>query len=176
MPQRSAFIDIVGWVFVVLAGFGVMAGILQNLMLHLFFPDDWQEQLAEGAVQVGAAFEIFRYLDLIFGLVLVIMIVTLAAAIGLLKRKNWARLTFIGLLCAGVLWNVANFAWQVFFFESFLPPMAEIPQDFEQQFLVMQSAMVWVTAIFALAVSCLFGWIAWKLTRPAIRAEFLPAH
>ncbi|HEX7047315.1 MAG TPA: hypothetical protein VF275_07075 [Gammaproteobacteria bacterium] len=163
--------DIVGWVFVVFAGFGVLAGILQNLMLHLLFPDGWQDEIAAGAVQVGAGFEIFQYFELIAGAALMVAILMLLAAIGLLRRRNWARLTFIGILCLGILWNIASFTWQVLFFrEMFVPPQAA--GEFQQQFEVIHHVGLWMAGVFALMLSILFGWIAWKLTRTAIKAEF----
>lgn len=171
MQQKSVFVDIVGWAFIVFAGFGVLAGILQNLMLHLLFPDGWQDEVATNAVQVGAGFEIFQYFELIIGVALVVAILMLLAAIGLLRRWNWTRLTFIGILCLGILWNLASFAWQVFFFqEMFIPPQAA--GEFQQQFEVMHHVGLWMAGVFALVLSGLFGWIAWKLTRPAIKAEF----
>lgn len=172
MQQKSVFVDIVGWVFAVLAGFGVVIGILQNVMVHVMFPPDFHEQIAQNAEHVGAGFEMFRYIEIMFAAVLALMVLTLVSAIGLVKRRSWARMVFIGLMVVGVAWNVANFAWQLYFMNEFIPHAAQVEDEFTERFNVMYSVMTWAMGAIAVATSALFAWIAWKLTRPAIRIEF----
>jgi len=172
VQQKSVFVDIVGWVFAVLAGFGVLIGILQNVMVHVMFPPDFREQIAQNATHVGAGFEMFRYLEIIAAVVLVLMAITLISAVGLLKRRNWARTTFIGLMLLGVAWNAVSFAWQLYFMNELMPHAVQAKDEFAERFNAMFSVMTWATGAIALALSALFGWIAWKLTRPVIRAEF----
>jgi hypothetical protein len=91
---------------------------------------------------------------------------TLASSIGLLKRKNWARLIFVGLMALGIVWNLGGIVLQFAMFASmqngFGHPGMEV-------FFIAMSA---VSILFAFGFSGIFGWIAKRLLSPAIAAEF----
>lgn len=76
-------------------------------------------------------------------------LVTFVAALGLLRRKNWARLLFIGAMVSAVL----GFAWYVAVFTPlYLAHTSDIVE--------------------CVVVAAVFGWIAWKLRSPSILSEF----
>jgi len=172
-PQRSTFVSVLAWIFIVLGGFATFIGILQNIMIQTMFPKEQMAQAMEQAENADhmPAFAnfMFGHFDLFFLLFLVVSATSLIAAIALLKRKNWARITFIVLMALGILWNVAGLVLQFTMFGQ-MPEMAGqgTPPEFEKMMLIMKIA----SAIMVVAFSTLFGWIIKKLTSAPIKAEF----
>src|SRR6478672_6650334 len=100
VPQ-SSFVTVLAWIFIVLAGFATLISILQNVMISLMFPiEEMQAAMVQAKhkqdMPVFAEF-MFSHFQLFFLSFLVVSSVTLVSAIALLKRKNWARVLFIGL-------------------------------------------------------------------------------
>lgn len=173
--ERSNFVTLLAWVFIVLGGFSSLIGIAQNLMVHLVFPlEDIRAQMATSqSAQHIPAFARFmmQYFEWIFGFILLLSLATFISAVGLLKRREWARLTFIGLMVLGVVWNLAGiFIQQLMMSQMPIPPDA--PLEFRQNFAGIQQIMTMVMAVFGLAFAGLFGWLAWRLRAPQIVAEF----
>jgi len=173
--QRSTFVTVVAWLFIITAGFATFISLLQNITLHFLFPMEKMQETMYGQPQ-GAdlppmATFMFEYMEVLFGLMLLLTSLTLAAAIGLLLRKNWARITFVILMILGVVWNLGSLAAQQLFFRS-MPVAEHAPADFVRHTQGMMNVMNAFSLLLALLLCLLFGWIAWKLTRPEIRAEF----
>lgn len=172
---RSRFVTVLAWVFIVISGFGTLIGLLQNLMLHFVFAD-LAGQLPVQAADSAPAWERFfaAHFRGFFALVCAAMALTLAASIGLLRRRNWARLAFIGIMLFGIAWNLLGLGLQIAMFDSLGDTFGDgAPPEFGAQFRAMQGMMIAIAAIMTLGFCTLFGFVAWKLTRPAIRAEFI---
>lgn len=135
-PPRSTFITALAWTFIVMAGFASLIAVAQNIMIQLMFPTDLALPPSPHASGVPAVLDFLlghiRYLFLAF---LILSIGTLVAAIGLLKRRNWARLAFVGILGLGILWNLAGIALQQLVFAS--PGLAQTdgPLELERMFM-----------------------------------------
>lgn len=171
-PGRSNFVTALAWIFIVLSGFAVFISLLQNIMISLFFPAERMQAVMQDpqAQQMPPVFRlIFGNFFLIVRAFLIAALAVLAVSIGLLRRKNWARVAFIAMMVLGVLWNLGGV---MLFFTSF-PTFprntpAETAKNFEQMLSVMRFAM----AAMAIALSVLFGWIVRKLASDGVRAEF----
>jgi hypothetical protein len=174
---RSGFVTGLAWVFIALAGFATLIAILQNIMLALMFPAEELRATikeSESAQPMPAMarfmFENFRYL---FAGFLVFSAGTLVAAIGLLKRKNWARLIFIAIMALGIVWNLASLAMP-FMMTSMFPEMPAHPQpDFQDNFRLMWNIMLGFMVVIGLAVTALLAWIIKRLVSSDIKQEFL---
>ena len=120
------------------------------------------------------AFAIFMFdhFRLLFAGFLVLSAVTLISAIGLLKRKNWARLTFVGIMGLGVVWNVIGAVLPFFMFSSFTMPDGAPADVREQQELVLKVMMAFSIGM-AVAFGALFIWIIKRLGSDDIRREFV---
>jgi hypothetical protein len=103
---------------------------------------------------------------------MLVSLLTLVSAIGLLRRWNWARLCFIGLMALGIAWQLAGLGLQYTVFSSiqsqFPGQAAHGGPDMTPFFLAIGVFSV----IFALGLAVLFGWIIKRLLSPAIAAEF----
>ena len=174
---RSAFVTGLAWVFIALGGFSTLIAILQNIMLAVMFPID---EMRSAVKQTSEAHPIpapyrfmAEYFRLFFVFFLVLSATTFVSAIGLLKRWNWARLVFIGIMAVGVLWNLSGLAMP-FLMASWMPPMPEHgPAQFRDQFDLLWKIMMAFTILVGLAFAGLFAWIIKRLVSPEIRSEFV---
>jgi hypothetical protein len=175
--KRSGFVTGLAWTFIALAGYSTLIGVLQNVMLGLMFPTEQLREIVrqtEGTRPMPAVFrfmfEHFRFFFLGF---LLMSAATLVAAIGLLKRRNWARLVFIGIMALGVMWNLTSLAIP-FFMTSFIPDVSMHPRsDFQDNFRLVWNIMTGFTVVMGLALAVLCGWIIKRLVSKEIESEFV---
>ncbi len=166
-PPRSTFVTVVAWLFIVLSGCATPISVLQNIMVLTIFKQHPIPSDNSALDHMPAATRfMFTHMDLFFQAFLVLCIYTLVCSIGLLKRRNWARLGFVALLVVGILYQVAGFAFQSFFMAEF--PDRQAPEEFRTFVLLMQI----FGAGMAIALVLVFGWMIRKLISPSIRAEF----
>ena len=176
LPARSTFVTVVAWIFIVLAGFATVIGILQNIMIVVMFPASEMQQVGNQAASAhmpGYASLMFNHVQLIFFLVLLVFAATFVAAVGLLKRKNWARIGFIVLMGLGILWNLAGLIFMFYFMGS----TPDMPSDaksqvFADQFNTMRNTMFAFNLVFVGGFVALFGWIIKRLVSEETRREF----
>jgi hypothetical protein len=166
-----------------LSGFATSISLLQNLMVG-FMPramfDSAMQDSTFGRVIPPAGRVMFSHLQLVVVCVLILTALMLAASIGLLQRRNWARLVFIGLLGFGIVYNLAGLVLQ----QSMLSSMtSQFPLDSAfradstfrstaQQFDQMMAGFRVVMYVVTIGFAALFGWIIAKLVSRPIREEF----
>ena len=172
-PERSTFVNVLAWVFIVLGGFATFISILQNIMIQMFFPKEEISQAMQQSEQTEnvpffAQF-MFNSIDLFFLLFLILSTISLISAIALLKRKNWARIIFIILMSLGIGWNILGLILQFIMFSS-MPEMAggDVPHEFANMMQIMKIASV----IMVIGFSALFGFVIKKLCSKQIKEEF----
>lgn len=175
-PTRSPFVTAVAWVFIVLAGFSTFISLLQNVMIALVFP---VAELAAAARHAKAdermpwfASFMFQNFRLYFLGILLLSAGTLAIAIGLLQRKNWARILFVALMVWGIFWSLGGVVFSILFVSWMPQPLPTAPQGFGDQFALVMKVMVGFNVLIAVAFSALFAWIAKRLLSAEIRREF----
>ena len=173
-PQRSTFVNVLAWIFIVLGGFATFISILQNIMIHTIFPKEKMSQAMQQAEQIEnipAFFQfMFNHFDLFFLFFLFVSAISFISAIALLKRKNWARIIFIALMSVGIIWNVIGLIIQFTFYSS-MPEFTgghAPPPEFQNMMQIMKVASV----IMVLAISTLFGFVIKKLCSKSILKEF----
>ena len=177
-PKKpSTFVDVVAWIFIIMAGSSTFISILQNVMINFLIPGDKMTQAMEQANLTGhlpaLAIFIFSHFNYFFLLFFFVSVLTLVSAIGLLKRKNWARVTFIVLLSMGIIWNIGGVVFQFTMFNDMLssvpaPETGQMVPEFARMVMFMKIGSL----IMALGFSALFGWIIKKLVSAPIKAEF----
>lgn len=174
---RSTFVTVLAWIFIVFAGFSTFISLLQNVMINTMFPLEQMRSQGWSANQQMPAFFQFMlgHIQLFFLLFLLLSSSTLAAAIGLLRRKNWARLVFVAILALGIVWNVAGLVLQQVMFSSMSTPPSNAPAGFRAEFDHMTSIMFAFTVVMAVGFSVLFAWLIKRLVSAPIRGEFTQA-
>jgi hypothetical protein len=172
--KKSTFVNVLAWIFIVMAGFVTLISVLQNIMIFLVFPvDQMKETLNDSQTQEQIPFFarfMFSNIRLFFFGFFAISATTLVSAIGLLKRKNWGRIVFLAVMGIGICWNIFSLVIQNMMFSS----MPVFPhEEIDSQFSTMMIVMKIITFIFAVGISYLFGWIIYKLCSAKIKAEFI---
>ena len=172
-PDRSTFVTVLAWIFIVLAGFVTAISLMQNAMVWLMLPTDELSRAASDPEAAEHLTPFVRFLmghfHLVFLAPLILAVAVLASSIGLLRRLNWARLAIIGLLGLGIAWQVAGVALQ----GAMMPPMPGLPADEAgQRFAAMVTLIRVFSVVMAVGVSAVFAWIIKRLLSPEIAAEF----
>lgn len=166
--RQSTFVTVVAWIFIVLAGLMTLVCVLQNIMVFTVFPADKMTPPPE-EMPVLVRF-ILSHVRVLFLLALIASCATLVSAIGLLRRRNWARIVFIVLMGLGIAYQVFGVVWVISFMSGGIPGM-------EGRLPPAERFMVGLITLFSLAmalgIAVLFGWLIKKLVSPDIRAEFV---
>jgi len=173
-PPRSTFVTVLAWVFIVMAGSATLISIMQNLMIHALFKDMAVEQALQAQPEGVPPILAFLagHAQLFFLGFLLVSMATLVSAIGLLRRLNWARLCFIGLMGLGILWQVVGFVIQSSVFSSMREQFAQAADLGGPDMSAALPIIALVSGLFALVMAALHGWIAWRLLSAPIAAEF----
>ncbi len=173
-PAGTQFVTAVAWVFIALCGFTAFVSLMQNVMVNTLFPIDEMTKaaMAPGAPKMPAFFRFMMdNIRLLVASILVVSVGMLGAAIGLLKRKNWARLVFVTILSIGIVWNIGGLALQFSIMEDFPKPVGA-PPEFSAAFTTMRTVITAFSVLMALAFSAIFGWLIKRFISAEIRREF----
>jgi uncharacterized membrane protein YozB (DUF420 family) len=167
--RAATFVTGLGWVLIVLTGFGLITSVMQNVMFSFVLPSVEEqvpvtEQMPHGfliAFRVLVAFMLCVSAFLVF------------AAWSFLKRRNWARKTFVVVFALGAVWSAFVFLAVGLGFGVFdvfrEPPSATgVPPSVQAAFRVM--AIMFGT--LAAGIGALFVWLIKRLRSSDVRAEF----
>jgi hypothetical protein len=164
----------------VLAGFATFVSLLQNLMVtlmpHELFNAPLQDSSLSRIMPSGPRL-MFAHFRLLVVVMFILCVVTLIAAIGLLRRRNWARIVFIILLGLGVLYNLGSIFLQQSMFSSFDTINSQLQADsgfrhVNQDFAQMMHAMRVFMIVLSVCLAGLFAWIIRRLMSREVRVEF----
>ena len=171
--QRSTFVTTLAWLTIVPAALGVLVATLQNVLINTVIPMDQMALLTGPEAEHTPAFAAFmlEHMRAMLAAFWLATVVSLASGIGLLRRKEWARLLFIALMGLSIPWNIGGLFIQQSFLSS-MSIMPEMPPEFHAQFEDMMSSMRIVSIIMAAAFSAVAGWLIWRLSSEPIKAEF----
>jgi hypothetical protein len=97
---------------------------------------------------------------------------TLAAAIGLLLRKNWARIAFIVLMALGIVWNVGGVIVQYRVISALFRFHPGATNPVRPSWETVTTIMAIFSSVIALGLAGLFAWLIKRLLSPDIRREF----
>jgi hypothetical protein len=171
---ESTFITVIAWIFIIGGAISVFISISSFFIVgptqEALFRDTAFTALPPG----GTKFLIGHTLELIALAMLTLSVVTLVSSVGLLRRRNWARLLLIAMLGIGAVYLIANLFLQPWL-ESRLPlPSAQNPQDraFQEQWQSTVHTMRVSRGILSVAVAALLAWVIARLSSRRIRAEF----
>lgn len=174
--KRSTFVTVLAWIFIVLTSFSTLISIMQNIMIQTMLPTTEIDKAITASHQandipffVSFMLSNFQWLFFVF---FVISAATLASSVGLLKRQNWARLLFVGIMGLGIAWNIFGFVMQLIMLSSMSSIPSNAPAEFQSQFKTMSIVMAVFGAIMATGFTVLFGWIIKRLLSPSIALEF----
>lgn len=174
MPQtftvgsRSLFVNAMAWLALAMAllltGSASSAGFMAGDAL--------------AAVPRGLAALLPAVLPWAQGGALALALVTVAAAVGLLHRREWARRAFIGLLALAMVLNLAGLGMQqvaVLWLVQATLAHAALPQAAVPVFDGLVVATQSMSVLVSLGGCVLLAAVAWRLSQPIVRQEFAAA-
>lgn len=170
---KSTFVNVVSWIFIAISGLWTFMVFVQNMVVQIAFPQKQVAQIMQNAEQSNQLPSLVRFLisnlDFVLFALLLLSFTLFVSSIGLLRRRNWARIIFILFIAFGSFCMVTGVVMQFAMFHS-ISEMSEekIPDNIKSMMLVMRVA----SSIIALTVSLLFGFIIKKLCSREIRSEF----
>ncbi|MUV14681.1 hypothetical protein [Noviluteimonas gilva] len=157
-PAQSTFVNVVAWISIVLSAFATCSGLFSLAIFIVFTTSEDVHQWYVNSPGVGAAtISRLKYLPWFVGGHLVFTTTMFAASIGLLRRRNWGRWMYIGIMALFIAWFVAVLVVPQYVL-GFSEPMP----------LVMRVVSIVMTA----AICAVPLWIIRRLVSPAIVAEF----
>ncbi|MBX3618914.1 MAG: hypothetical protein KF891_02810 [Rhizobacter sp.] len=169
---RSLFVTATAWVFILLGMMASGSALVQNAALASLLPAPVQ---AQAQSQWGLIGWLMAHLPWVTGTTLVLSLATLASAIGLLLRLDWARRAFIGLLAVAIVANLLGLWLQQEMMQSVVATTlgtATLPPHALGVFGGFVTA-VRVMAVVATLGGCgLLAWIIRRLMSAGVRREF----
>ncbi len=177
MPQtynvgaRSVFVTGTAWVFIVLAVLTSLSALVQNAAASSLMPG---VQLATDRTPLLTGL-LIGYLPWVVGTGFVMSLATLASAIGLLMRLDWARRSFIGLLVVAICANLLGLWLQQEVVQSVVAntlSSVAIPQQALGVFGGFVTAARVMAVLMTLVGCALLGWIIRRLMSATVRQEF----
>lgn len=174
--ERSTFVTVLGWSFTVLAALSVFFGLIQLLLVVILVD---QEALRAGMRTEHSADELpalirftFAHLRSLTAVFLVLSVLLLAASVGLLQRRNWARWLFIGFMVLAVVSHLAPLAGGAGLVEWTAGLLAGAPGEMSESMQGFVHATWLVFAVLSVLLAAVFVWIIRKLMTPPVSDEF----
>ena len=179
MPQTynvgapSVFVTVTAWVFIVLGALASVSTLVQSAFVASLAPAG-----AHGAHLPALPLMtslLMGYLPWVVGAGFVLSLATLASALGLLLRLDWARRVFIGLLVVAIVANLLGLWLQHEVVQSVVANTlsgAPLPPQAAGVFGGFVTAARVMAMLVTLGACGMFGWIIRRLMSPAVRQEF----
>ena len=173
MPQtynvgaRSLFVTTTAWIFIVLAALASVSALLENAAVASLMPESAQRPMLTGML-IG-------YLPWVVGTGIVMSLATLASAIGLLLRLDWARRAFIGVLAVAIVANLLGLWLQHEVVQTVVSTTlssAPIPPQVLGVFGGFVTAARVMAVLMTLGACTMLGWIIRRLMSASVRQEF----
>ena len=168
VPPRSSAVTGLAWGFIAFSALTVALLTLPLLPGEALIASLGVEA-GSGGLTGGVAWLIERS-STVAGLLMVGAAVTLALSVALLQRWRWARPAFIGLMAAGFVGVLGGAALTPLTF-GVMADAAGNASGPETPVAGLIGALA-VLILCATVLVVLFAWAGWKLTTPAVRAEF----
>lgn len=182
MPQtynvgaRSLFVTTTAWVFIVLAALASLCALVQHATLASWAAEAGMAGAPGGLPRLsGLSGLLALYLPWVVAIGATMSLATLACAIGLLLRLEWARRSFIGLLALALLANLLGLWLQQELLQSVVQAtlgQTALPHSVAGVVGGFVTATRVMAAAAGLAACALLAWVMRRLMSAAVRQEF----
>jgi hypothetical protein len=170
---RSDFVTVTAWVLIVACGSVLAFALLQNLLLLFIGGSDAQvESVLRELAKKGrptSEFTVFalRNAHAILLSCLAMSLMMFAASVGLLLRKDWARLVVIGVLGLFIAVCAAMAIWMTYSWLNVARPAVD-----GLFITVITGSITTVNILILSGMGALAGWVARRLASASVAQEF----
>jgi len=179
MPQtfnvgaRSLFVSVTAWVFIALGAVASALALIEGAATASLLPGFGWGMDAKPLQGLGGL--LAAHLPWVAGASLALSIATLAAAIGLLLRLEWARRAFIVVVVLAIAANLAGVWLQQELLQGLIDhtlSRAPLPREAAGVFGGFATAARAAAVTLSVATCLLLGWIIQRLNTQSVRQEF----
>ncbi|HET7792207.1 MAG TPA: hypothetical protein VFL64_02375 [Rhizobacter sp.] len=163
---RSLFVTATAWAFIALGMLASLSMLVRNAMLASLLPE---------ATSTGVIGLLVEYMPWVIATGAVVSLATLASAIGLLLRLDWARRTFIALLVVAIVANLLGLWLQHEMMQSVVSHTlgnVALPPQAAGVFGGFVTAVRVMAVVVTLGACALLAWIIRRLMSAGVRQEF----
>jgi hypothetical protein len=171
---RSMFVTVTAWVFIVLSLAATVFAVIQNAAVASLLPGSMVESLQAHPLPLLTRL-LVAYMPWVVGAGLALSLATLASAVGLLLRFEWARRAFIGVLGLAIIANLLGLWLQREVVQSLVDATlhgSALPAQAAGVFGGFVTAAKMMAVVMTLTACGLLGWIIRRLMSPMVRQEF----
>jgi len=175
MPQtynvgsRSRFVNFIAWMFILLAAFACEWAVIQNAT------KPWASLAVDSSTLPGLTGLLVRHAPWVFSAAVALSLAMIVCAFGLLRRIEWARRVFIGLLMVAIGVDLAGL-WLQQEFMHLLVDSALRQTTLTQPAADLFGGVVTMARVLAgfitLVASVALVGIIRRLMSPSVRQEF----
>ena len=166
--EKSSFVSVLAWLMIIFNGFGLFMSIIENVIVAFIFNKKFDSAFNDTGSFNGFPSFFLNNIHVILPVMTLFLLFALVSSIGLLKRKEWARKSFLGLFVFGILYTVSATVFQTIFMNSIFHE-SDMPGGFGSLKILFMVILI----VFSLGFILLFGWLFKKLNSGKIREEFM---
>jgi hypothetical protein len=171
----STFVSVLAWLGIILNGFLALMAVFQGFVMRSLLEDPTLMERLTAAYSTTPIPEVGPFVigisRIIFAAFFTYALLGVAASIGLLHRKNWARLTTIVMLALTIAWMGLMTGLQLLSGNMTMPANPHYPNM--PDMTAMMSTIRSFTLIVGVVMIATCGWLIWRLVSKPIRAEFV---
>jgi hypothetical protein len=174
MPQtfnvgsRSRFVTFIAWVFMLLAAFACEWAVIQNAT-----QSSWNALAGDQASLPWLTGQLLRHATWVFLAAIALSLATMVCAFGLLRRIEWARRVFIGLLMVAIGVDLAGLWLQQEFMHLLVDSaLRQATPSAADVFGGVVTAARVLAGFITLVASVALAGIIRRLMSPSVRQEF----
>ena len=175
MPQtynvgsRSRFVNFIAWMFILLAAFACEWAVIQNAT------QSWAALAVDPASLPWLTGLLMRHATWVFSAAIALSLAMIVCAAGLLRRIEWARRVFIGLLMVAIVVDLSGLWLQQEFMHLLVDSalrQSTLTQSAADVFGGVVTAARVLAGVITLVASVALVGIIRRLMSPSVRQEF----
>jgi len=174
MPQtynvgsRSRFVNFIAWMFILLAAFACEWAVIQNAT-----QSSWSGLAGDQSSLPWLTGLLLRHVTWVYSTAIALSLAMIVCAFGLLRRIEWARRVFIGLLMVAIAVDLSGLWLQQEFMHLLVDSaLRQAPQPAADLFGGVVTAARVLAGFVTLVASVALVGIIRRLMSPSVRQEF----
>ncbi|MEQ1773369.1 MAG: hypothetical protein ABL891_06245 [Burkholderiales bacterium] len=173
----ARFVSSVAWSFIWLSAFTLLLAAIQYMLFAYAVPMAPLRAAFIDAIDVKllppSALTLLEHLPGICMALFAASLLTLLVSIALLKRKNWARITFAWIMIATALLHFAGLLLPFYIGHDVSNAINNMPPDVRSAAIIMTKMLSVISMAMGIVFGIAFAWIAKRLFAAEIAREFV---